>query len=260
MRTALGILLLAFPAARGEAGVVVCNVLDYEVRLDGCAGPNTGFEWNISRACEKFPNRTIVRCHRECQERNKVGLCKKCGWTEKQRAACTTTGDAVKLKECTGAEGSAAVAAFQEARGRIGKVVSSLNAVSTKGKPLGEKAKFDIAKVTAARIRGWLDKDRKLVCHDDGGGCSGASAFAIPLTGGAVGIRLCPSFFKYSKAAGAGVIIHEASHSCCGTTDQKYYTGGKQPSSADNWPIIADTYNYWSDHGFCIPSAGGKCI
>ncbi len=57
--------------------------------------------------------------------------------------------------------------------------------------------------------------------------------------------------------AGA-VIIHEASHKC-GTTDAAYFRGEETPHWVGpiGWARIADTYEYWVKHGFCVP--GRSC-
>ncbi|MFL5785547.1 MAG: hypothetical protein ACJ76H_13105 [Bacteriovoracaceae bacterium] len=50
------------------------------------------------------------------------------------------------------------------------------------------------------------------------------------------------------------VFLHEATHQC-GTTDARYFKDGERPGDSNyiGWQMIADTYWYWAENGFCIP-------
>jgi hypothetical protein len=50
------------------------------------------------------------------------------------------------------------------------------------------------------------------------------------------------------------VFLHEATHQC-GTTDARYFKDGERPGDSQyiGWQMIADTYWYWAENGFCVP-------
>jgi hypothetical protein len=257
MRIALALLALAaLPAA-----AVVCNVADFEVRVGSCDGPAAGFDTNLDRACEKHPKKILVRCQKRCVERDGLA-CKRCGWREKKRAACTAGGDRMKFKNCSAKEVSFADAAIGTAIARLAVVETKIDLYDASKLSDQEQRRFRRAREKVERVRKWLDRDRKFKCKDAGeGGCGGTTnAVAVPLTGGVMAIKLCPNFFRLSTARAAGVVAHEASHSCCGTSDEEYYSGSKQPNRSDNWPNVADTYDWWVVNGFCVPSDGRKCV
>jgi hypothetical protein len=50
------------------------------------------------------------------------------------------------------------------------------------------------------------------------------------------------------------VFVHEATHHC-GTNDARYFKDSERPDDSGyiGWQMIADTYWYWIENGFCIP-------
>lgn len=79
-------------------------------------------------------------------------------------------------------------------------------------------------------------------------------AETFPVLGKGVTINTA-SFFRNSENRIAGMIIHEATHKC-GTTDKEYFntpTDYPKDSGLISWAMIADTYEYWAQFGFCDP-------
>lgn len=78
-------------------------------------------------------------------------------------------------------------------------------------------------------------------------------AWTIPLIGKT--IRLNTSFFLRGEHYATGVLLHEYTHKC-GTSDADYFFYPSTPprnKRLSSWPMIADTYRYWHEYGFCIP-------
>lgn len=67
-------------------------------------------------------------------------------------------------------------------------------------------------------------------------------------------VYLADNYFQDTDIRQQGTLIHEATHHC-GTNDAGYFELGRPPSDSDflGWQIIADTYAYWAENGFCIP-------
>lgn len=84
----------------------------------------------------------------------------------------------------------------------------------------------------------------------------GREAWTLPLIGKT--IKLGPAFFDVPELYADGVILHEITHKC-GTTDSAYFSKANRPKDTAfaSWAMIADTYNYWVQYGFCIP--GTNC-
>lgn len=78
-------------------------------------------------------------------------------------------------------------------------------------------------------------------------------AWTLPLIGKT--IKLDTGFFLRGEHYATGVLLHEYTHKC-GTSDAAYFFYESTPprsSRLSSWPMIADTYRYWHEHGFCIP-------
>jgi len=254
------ILVLTLLAAGSPALAVVCNILDYEIRVDNCAGEGTDFESNLKRACRSHPGETLAKCRRNCVSRNKVGVCQECGWKQVSTAACTDTGDRMKMRHCDENQTAFASSAVKTAKVLTKILETHLFMARTLKLSAGEADKLAMAAHKAGKVREWLNKDRKFLCKDDRGLCKGGTiAAAYPLTGGAVAVRLCDPFFNKDVKSAAAVLIHEATHSCCATTDKYYYTPDHPPLRRHNWQNIADTYWYWIQYGFCLP-AENTCV
>lgn len=67
-------------------------------------------------------------------------------------------------------------------------------------------------------------------------------------------VYLADNYFQDTNIRQRATLIHEATHHC-GTNDALYFEEGRPPSDAYliGWQIIADTYSYWAENGFCIP-------
>ena len=86
----------------------------------------------------------------------------------------------------------------------------------------------------------------------DGGG----AALTMPLVGNSV--QLSSDFFDHGEAWSVSTVVHEATHKC-GTTDLDYFEHDDVPKDYGivPWELIADTYSYWIEEGFCVP--GDDC-
>ena len=227
------------------------------VHKDSCSGEDTGYKF-LNKACANNPDTMLVNCVTLCTRFDiRTGECK--NWVTKEIASafCTSTGDKMLLRKCSDEQAAFASEAIEAAREQAKTLSEALNALDTSELGVEDQRRFQIARVVAKGAVNWVNHDRQFLCkNEDEGLCKdGTIASAIPLTGGLVAIRLCAPFFKYSVKKAGAVIIHEATHSCCGATDMEYYNSGEadQPLSTQHWPAIADTYMYWIMHGLCIP-------
>lgn len=67
-------------------------------------------------------------------------------------------------------------------------------------------------------------------------------------------IQLCSSFWRNENSE-VGTIIHEIAHHC-GAVDADFFNSKSDPprdSNGVDWHLIADTYEYWAEFGFCVP-------
>ena len=62
-------------------------------------------------------------------------------------------------------------------------------------------------------------------------------------------------FANLSPLKQASALIHEHTHKC-GTTDALYLKENESPRGTKfvPWTMIAETYDYWTEHGFCVPN------
>lgn len=67
-------------------------------------------------------------------------------------------------------------------------------------------------------------------------------------------VRLNEKLPHYSSERISAILIHEATHKC-GTTDAAYFNPSYPPRNIGifGWPVIASTYSFWVEYGFCIP-------
>ncbi|NLO91785.1 MAG: hypothetical protein GX410_07330 [Elusimicrobia bacterium] len=227
-----------------------------EVHKNNCDGEDTGYKF-LNKACENNPDTILVNCLNVCTRFDlRTGECKKWVAKELASAVCTSTGDKMILRKCSEEESEFAQQAIEQARNQAQKLYDELRALDITKLDVETQRRFGYARVIARGALNWINHDRQFLCRDDGQGlCKNAYAVAIPLTGGLAAIRLCEPLFSKSVEFAGATIIHEATHSCCATSDQEYYNSGPsdQPLSSQNWHNIADTYAYWIMNGLCVP-------
>ncbi|HOX23157.1 MAG TPA: hypothetical protein PLL10_06810 [Elusimicrobiales bacterium] len=228
------------------------------VKIGNCMGHETTYS-SLNAACERYPNAILVQCQQTCTTYGQLG-CTDATWAETASAFCTDTGDRMKLRKCINEETGFIMQALALAKKRMTQIRNTLDRMQFATGP-NEAKKLDYARKILARIDYWLNSDRQFLCKGKQGACDGPyNALAVPLSGGAMAIRICEPFFTSPMEYAAATLIHEASHSCCGTVDKvngkdMYY--GKTlgvPLSSHPWHTIADTYAYWSEYGVCVPS------
>jgi len=226
------------------------------VHKESCDGEDTGYK-TLNKACANNPSTVLVNCINICTHFD-FRTAKCTDWTTKEiaTAVCTSSGDKMLVRKCTDEQTEFAAQALETAREQAQTLSDALHAMDLSELEVETQRRFGYAKMIAKGALNWVNHDRQFLCKmEDDGMCKGNAAAAIPLTGGLVAIRLCAPFFNYSAKSAGSVIIHEATHSCCGTTDLEYYNSGDadQPLSTQHWPVIADTYTYWIMHGLCVP-------
>ena len=232
----------AFCASAGYAGI----------HKDSCSGADTGYK-TMNNACAHNPNTMVVQCTQFCAVYEYSGACKTWTYTETASAVCTSTGDKMLLRKCSDEQAAFAAKAIEKAREEAEQLSGALNALDVSVLEVETQRRFGYARRIAKSVVSWLNHDRQFLCKSSEQGlCKGNLAVAIPLTGGLAAIRLCDAFFNQPLKKAGATIIHEASHSCCATSDSEYYDSNA-PLSSQNWHNIADTYYYWAMNGLCIP-------
>ena len=113
--------------------------------------------------------------------------------------------------------------------------------------------KLQVSKIILNCARGKLGV-LNYVCADNLP--KGFAGYTVPVVTNKVYIDT--NFFSYdSSPLRESLLVHEATHHC-GTSDAVYLSPGEAPRDSDyvGWQVIADTYSYWIEHGFCMP---GEC-
>ncbi len=182
--------------------------------------------------------------------------CKDREWKEKKSKVCGKDGSdgKIKLTDCTPEQKKVLLDAFSLARTKLGPLKSKLS--SALGEKHGSKTlgKLKKAEKIVSRISSRLNSRVNLVCGTNAAGCKStpnAHSSSWPLDSKA---EFCPGFFSKSEIGQAGILVHEISH-IFGTDDAKDFGASSPPVDSKNkaWEDNAETYEYWVEHGFCVP-------
>jgi len=226
------------------------------VHKETCSGADTGYK-TLNKACANNPSSMMVNCANICTNFDiRTSKCLSWRTQEVASAICTSTGDKMLVRRCDDEQTEFAAQAIEKAREQAEKLSAALNALDLSELDVEAQRRFGYARHIAKGAANWLNHDRQFLCKSsEKTYCSGNLAMAIPLTGGLAAVRLCDAFFNLSVEKAGATIIHEATHSCCATSDREYYDVGPNdpPLSTQNWQNIADTYYYWAIKGLCIP-------
>jgi len=243
------------------------NAPKHAIFFDKCGGnrvESTNSN-NLDKACKGHAGRTLYECKADCAKRGGgvIGsVCTKSVWKIAKAMVCTNGGGA-KLEGCTPEEAEKISSAYVKAKKKIGRLEGDIETVLSEGK-LTKKLKNRVKKALkkVRKIKNSLNqKSKNFVCYDSvKGRCGGHSAQA-----GAKNIAFCPSYFGNSGSIDtrSSTLIHEFAHmtGIINFGGERYFGNlGDYPRDYKNhnWESIADSYDWWSKHKFCLPNKGGK--
>lgn len=240
------------------------------VFLDACSGEKTEFKRNLNKACKKYPNRMVVRCKNKCAQRGGIQdgfKCKKRVWKEIKSKYCQEVGGPVvydlrklTFKSCNPEEKAKIGAAIIEGQKKVHEFSKELDKAIISGQTTFDyefMEKLKKAKAITAKINvRLLNKRLVFVCNGASKYCSTVPiAHTIGIGNNFGNIKFCGKFFTYDEKERMGTLIHEISHNH-GTFDDIDFGAGNPPKDGKKygWEKNAETYEYWAEHGFCIPT------
>lgn len=244
----------------GASGSVNEGDRDVAIFENTCLGKRTEYKRNLKNACLLNKGKTLVRCKNVCTRR--VGLkCVQRVWKEQKSAYCNDganpyTNNKVKFINCNPKQRTVMIKAIEDAKKSVPNVMNQIQSASTiQSYPDKTRKKLRAAYTMMSKIKNKLTNwNMRINCQEEMRRCSSgpnAHTFWTELNS----IKVCRSYFTKSEDEWrAAVLVHEISHLFY-SADAEDFSESSPPKDGTiiPWHQNAETYDYWIQHGFCVP-------